>query len=103
MSALEISHSQTVITKGIFNGLPTFPSSDSGLTAVVVGASGISGQHMLRVLAQSPERWRKIYALSRSIPPISESLGQRVVHVPTDLLTEPEEIAKALKQARVEA
>jgi len=94
---------QVVTTKGIFHGLPTYPSSITGLSAVVAGASGISGLHMLRVLSQSPERWSTIYALSRSAPHIPESMAKRVVHVPVDLLKEPEEIAGVLKEAQAKA
>ena len=31
--------------------------------------SGISGYHMVKVLASAPERWSKIYSLSRRPPP----------------------------------
>lgn len=56
----------TVFSSGHYVGLPTF--EEKGLTALVAGANGISGQHMLRVLAQHSDRWSKIYALSRRPP-----------------------------------
>ena len=31
--------------------------------------SGISGYHMVKALASAPERWSKIYSLSRRPPP----------------------------------
>jgi len=49
-----------VQSKGIYHGLPVFPSKHKGLTAIVTGANGISGWYMVKVLAQSPERWTKI-------------------------------------------
>ncbi|KAG4257541.1 hypothetical protein FPRO03_13884 [Fusarium proliferatum] len=53
-------------SEGPYVGLPSF--EQKGLTALVTGANGISGQHMLRVLAKNPDRWSKIYALSRRPP-----------------------------------
>jgi hypothetical protein len=103
METSETLQTEVVVTKGIFTGLPTFPPSLTGLSAVVVGASGISGQHMLHVLSQSPNRWSKVYALSRSLPHIPEDMNERIVHVPVDLLTGPEEIAAVLKEAQVKA
>lgn len=103
METPEASQANAITTKGIFTGLPTFPSSLSGLSAVVVGASGISGQHMLHVLSQSPRRWSRIYALSRSVPHIPKNTDGQIIHVPVDLLKEPEEIAAALRKAQVKA
>ncbi|KAJ6581862.1 hypothetical protein B0H19DRAFT_1116764 [Mycena capillaripes] len=57
-----------VQSRGIYHGLPVFPSEMQGLTAVVTGSSGISGQHMVKALAASPERWNKIYCHSRVHP-----------------------------------
>jgi len=94
---------QTVVSRGIFHGLPTFPSSPefTGLTAIITGANGISGYHMLKVLAAAPERWSKIYCLSRRSPPdyFFEDLGDgaaRVEHICADFLAEPAELAKCL-------
>lgn len=38
---------QTICSKGIFHGLPVFPDDVEGLTAIVTGANGISGTHMV--------------------------------------------------------
>jgi hypothetical protein len=94
---------EEVITRDIFHGLPVFPKSFDGLSAIVVGASGISGQHMLQVLSHSPSRWHKVYALSRSLPQIPQSTSGQIVHVPVDLLRGPEQIATVLKDAKVKA
>lgn len=95
---------QIVVSKGIFQGLPTFPQTPelTGLTAIITGANGISGYHMLKVLAAAPERWEKIYCLSRRPPPdyFFLDLGDgasRVEHVCADFLSEPADIAKTLK------
>lgn len=93
---------QVVYSKGIFHGLPTFPKNVAGLTAIVTGANGISGYHMAKVLAAAPDRWEKIYCLSRRAPPdyFFDGLGEgasRVEHVPVDFLEEPASIAKVLE------
>lgn len=90
---------------GIFHGLPTYDSS--GLqpqTALVAGATGLSGYHMVRVLAASPQRWSKIYCLSSRPPPDNffadlgdDGLG-RVEHLQVDFLSEPPQIAGRLKE-----
>lgn len=33
---------------GIYHGLPVFPEHLEGLTAIITGANGISGTHMVR-------------------------------------------------------
>lgn len=95
--------SQTIVSKGIFHGLPTFPEYDGKkLTAIVTGANGISGSAMVKVLSEAPERWDKIYALSRRPPPKSES--SNVIPVAVDFLDNtPEAIAKILKENEVKA
>jgi nucleoside-diphosphate-sugar epimerase len=93
---------QTVESKGIFYGLPTFPEHDGKAhTAIVTGANGISGAHILRTLVDAPERWSKIYALSRKPP--SGKLSDRVTFIPLDFLDSPEKIAKTLKENKVSA
>ncbi|KAL4905958.1 hypothetical protein BDW74DRAFT_177651 [Aspergillus multicolor] len=42
---------------------------------MVDGATGISGHYMLQVLSQSPERWSKIYAVSRR-PPSAQGIRE---------------------------
>jgi hypothetical protein len=99
------NNKQTVVSRGIFHGLPTFPSTatNKNLTAIITGANGISGYHMLKVLAAAPERWSKIYCLSRRSPPdyFFTDLGEgasRVEHICADFLSEPAELAKSLEK-----
>lgn len=39
---------QLIHSKSIYHGLPVYPESLQGLTAIVTGANGISGNHMVR-------------------------------------------------------
>ncbi|KAK4987757.1 hypothetical protein LTR50_004410 [Elasticomyces elasticus] len=95
--------------KGIFRNLPSFSSDITGLSAIVTGANGISGFHTMRVLLESPERWGKVYAISRRPPPpemmalLPEEHRSRVHHVASDFLSKPEDIASALKDNHVTA
>lgn len=98
------ANSQLVHSEGIFHGLPTYnkDAEHTNLTAIVTGANGISGYHMVKVLAAAPERWKKIYCLSRRPPPdyFFSELGDganRVEHVASDFLAEPSEIGKSLE------
>lgn len=56
-----------------------------------------------RVLLESPERWTKVYAISRRPPPpemmnlLPAEHRTRVEHVASDFLSKPEDIAEALK------
>src|ERR1700722_380481 len=94
---------------GIFKNLPTFSPDIKGLTAIVTGANGISGFHTMRVLLESPQRWKKVYAISRRPPPpemmalLPEEHRSRVQHVASDFLSKPQDIAKALTDAKVTA
>ena len=98
-----MSNQQTVQSKGIFHGLPVYPSSVKGLTAIITGANGISGNYMLRVLSEAPERWTKIYCLSRRPPAIPNGLPAHAEHIALNFLKEPEEIAKVLEEKGVTA
>lgn len=92
--------SQTVYSKDIFYGLPTFPNHDGKkYTAVVTGANGITGAHLIRVLSAAPERWETIYALSRRVP--SGPTPPNVKYLAIDFLKKPEEIAKELREGGV--
>ena len=91
---------ETVQSKGIYHGLPVFSPDLKDLSAIVVGASGISGRNMLQVLAEAPSRWRKVYALSRRLPDFQ---GTNTEHVSVDLLKSPEDIAQVLRSAGVRA
>lgn len=94
---------------GIFRNLPTFPDSVTNLSAVVTGANGISGFHTMRVLLESPSRWRKVYALSRRPPPpemmalLPADHRTRLEHIAVDFLETPDAIAAAMKKANVVA
>jgi hypothetical protein len=89
--------------RGIYHGLPVFPSSLKGLTAIVTGANGISGYYMIRALAENPERWSKIYCLSRRPPAIPGGLPKNAAHIPLDFLKKPAQIAEVLKENGVKA
>lgn len=67
---------------------------------MVIGASGQTGQPVVDVLGANPDRWEKIYALSRR-PPFTDA--KNVEHVAVDLLWEPEQIARLLRQHEVQA
>lgn len=95
--------SQVVQTRGVFHGLPVFSDDIKGLTAVITGANGISGQHMLRVLMQSPERWTKIICISRRPPYINGEIPKVTEHIALDFLSTPHDIAKVLLERGVQA
>ncbi|KAH8893047.1 hypothetical protein GQ53DRAFT_861451 [Thozetella sp. PMI_491] len=96
---------ELVRSEGIFHGLPAYPTDSpeyKNLTAIVTGATGISGYHMLKVLTAAPERWSKIYTLSRRPVPdyFLKELGpgrDRIHHVEADFLADPTTLAKTLK------
>ncbi|KAF2830724.1 NAD dependent epimerase/dehydratase family protein-like protein [Ophiobolus disseminans] len=98
-----MSNQQVVQSKGIYHGLTVYPSSLKGLTAIITGANGISGNYMLRVVARDPERWSKIYCLSRRPPAIPNGLPKNAQHIALDFLKEPDEIAAVLKEKGVKA
>ncbi|USW53394.1 Putative NAD(P)-binding domain superfamily [Septoria linicola] len=105
----QMDRSQVIRSSGIFHGLPTFKATSAKLTAIVTGANGISGYHMakalhtrVRTLVNAPERWAKVYCLSRRPPPdyFFTGLGEnaaRVEHVQVDFLDEPKDVAASLK------
>lgn len=94
---------QQVQSRGIYHGLPVFAPEIKGLTAIITGANGISGYHMLKVLANAPERWTKIYCLSRRPPAIPGGLPKNAQHIACDFLKSPDEIAEVLKKESVTA
>ncbi|KAK0711713.1 hypothetical protein B0H67DRAFT_586144 [Lasiosphaeris hirsuta] len=91
--------------RGIYHGLPTYPANAPalrGLTALVTGATGVSGYQMVKVLAAAPKRWAKVYCLSARPPPDNffRDLGEgarRVEHIAIDFLADPALIARQLK------
>jgi NAD(P)-dependent dehydrogenase (short-subunit alcohol dehydrogenase family) len=92
----------TVYSKDILHALPTFPQHEGrSYTAVVTGANGITGAHIVQALAGSPQRWKRVYALSRR-PPHSK-LPDNVTGVAADFLKSPEDIAQALGKNGVTA
>lgn len=103
------SQTQVVRSSGIFHGLPTYPESPetTDLTAIVAGANGMGGHHMLKVLLDAPSRWKKIYCLSRKPPPNQHgsisSDEDRVQHISVDFLSSAEDIGKVLKEKQVQA
>ncbi|KAL8279721.1 hypothetical protein RQP46_007816 [Phenoliferia psychrophenolica] len=54
-----VPQSSNITTDGILHGLPTYPSGTGG-TALVAGANGISGTHMLRTMAKHPDIWTRV-------------------------------------------
>ena len=83
-------------------GLPSYTqhTASESLTALVTGATGVSGYHLVKVLAASP-RWGKIYCLSSRPPPENffTDLGEgadRVEHLRVDFLSKPSDVVKAL-------
>ena len=100
-----VSKQLVVQSNGIFHGLPTFPDTPEcqNLTALVTGATGLSGYHMVKALAAAPQRWSKIYCLSSRPPPDNffSDLGegaQRVEHLAVDFLDDPSKIARLLQE-----
>jgi len=98
-----LDHQQfQVENDGIYRGVPVYDSSYHGNTAIVAGANGISGAHMLRAMARHPNIWSHVYALSRRPPQMSflQKFSQ-VSHHSIDLLTTPEQVARDLGQAGI--
>ncbi|KAI0009515.1 hypothetical protein F4779DRAFT_617551 [Xylariaceae sp. FL0662B] len=91
----------TIHSDGIYHGLPVFPEDLQGLTAIVTGATGISGTYMLRVLCKDPKRWKKIYALS-SRPPYLD-LPSHVEPITMDFLQDPKTLAQQIRDKGVKA
>ena len=93
---------QTIFSNCIFHGLLTFPDHDGKkYSAIITGANGITGAHMVRVLAESPQHWEAMYASSRK-PPNTE-VAPSVKNLAIDFLTSPDEIARILKKNNVKA
>lgn len=47
------SETLKIYSKDIYHGLPDLSSAPNGMTAVVTGANGISGAHMVRTTGSS--------------------------------------------------
>ncbi|KAK4144951.1 NAD(P)-binding domain protein [Dichotomopilus funicola] len=63
-------------------------------TAIVVGATGILGREIVKQLSKTPEKWKTIYALSRSK---KDEYPANVVHKHVDLLSSAEQMGKDLE------
>ena len=105
------SQIQRVRSLGIYHGLPVYDgsqeSSITGLTALITGASGMSGHHLLKVLLDAPSRWKQIYCLSRKPPPgladgWTSNEKDRVQHISVDFFASPEEIGKMLMEKKIQ-
>ncbi|SPQ19186.1 2c328a9d-3154-4131-bf54-d8c66fa1b544 [Thermothielavioides terrestris] len=68
-------------------------------SAIVVGATGILGREIVKQLAQTPEKWKKIYAFSRSK---KDEFPSNVVHRHIDLLSSADAMAKELQGVEAE-
>jgi hypothetical protein len=91
--------SQVVYSRGPYHGLPKFSQHEGKqYTALVLGASGITGAYLIRVLSRS-SHWKRIVAVSRSKP--HEALPDHVVHIPIDLLGDPTTISEAFKRHNI--
>lgn len=94
---------------GIYRNLPTFDPSITGLKAIVVGATGISGFNTMRSLLDTPNRWETVYAVSRSAPSkemlslLSKEQQDRIKHVSIDLTGSSKQISESLIEAGVRA
>lgn len=103
------SASQPLRQSGIYRNLPTFDPKIKGLKAIVCGATGITGIHTIRALLDTPDRWSKVYALSRSqlseeiLQFLTEEQRARLQHISIDLSAAPEETAKTFKDHGVDA
>ncbi|KZM22460.1 uncharacterized protein EKO05_0000846 [Ascochyta rabiei] len=94
---------------GIYRNLPTFDPSLKDLRALVLGATGISGFHTIRALLDSPRRWSRVYAVSRSplskklLSLLTEEQRSRIKHVSVDMTSPAHDIAQAFRDANVMA
>lgn len=78
------------------------------MTAIVTGANGMGGHHMLQVLLSTPDRWTKIYCLSRKPPSNSldettDGIDSRVEHVVVDFLSSADKVASVLRDRQIKA
>ncbi|KAK4624442.1 hypothetical protein CLAFUW4_06024 [Fulvia fulva] len=94
---------------GIYRNLPQFDPSIKNLKAIICGATGISGFNALRALRDTPDRWSKVYTLSRSplkqemLNLLTEKQRCKIQHVSVDLTSSGDSVAKSLKDAGVDA
>ncbi|TGZ80324.1 hypothetical protein EX30DRAFT_320228 [Ascodesmis nigricans] len=97
------SGTASVYSNGPYHGLPVLPAEARGLTAIITGGNGISGQHLNRVLLSHPDIWTRIISISRRpAEPNTPAADPRVEHIPLDLLSGTSTIATALKSHNVQ-
>ena len=95
------SNRQVVFSRGMYHALPTYPEQHKNLKAIVAGANGISGAFVAQVLGEAPERWSKIYCMSRRPPAVK--LPKQSEFIQSDLLKDPKELGNQLKEKGVDA
>lgn len=89
---------------GIYRGLPVYDSTYHGKIAIVAGANGISGAHMLRAMGRHPDVWSHVHALSRRRPGqtrLPAGFAKNVSHHCIDLNTSPGQVGRDLKDAGI--
>jgi hypothetical protein len=98
--AVSVPKSLVVHSDGIFHGLPEYDASLHNKTAIVAGANGISGAHMLRVMAKHPKIWTKVHSLSRRPP--QEPLPDYFTSHAIDLYhNDPKGVAREFQKAGI--
>lgn len=97
------SESYPLRQSGIYRNLPIFDPAIKDLTAIVCGATGISGFHAVRALLDSPHRWATIYTVSRKplsdkqLSLIPSKLHSKIKHVAVDFASSPQDVGQTLK------
>jgi hypothetical protein len=82
---------------GIFKNLPNFSPDIKGLTAIIMGTTGISGFHAVRVLLESLHRWKEVYAHpSEMMAFMPEEHRSRVQRVALDFPSMPKDTVNAM-------
>lgn len=92
----KLKMAQRITSSGIFHGLPEYDGSETKHSALIAGANGITGAHVVKVLNEHPDRWNNVYALSRKEP--AHPLEGNVKYLTIDLLNSPSAIASQLKE-----
>lgn len=84
---VEVQHVQS---KGIYHGLLVFPDHVQGLTAIVTGANGMSGDHMVSTPShesadmQRPNAPNLVFNFSSVSSASLQSGGQKYTPCPAD-------------------
>ena len=94
---------------GIYRNLPTFDPAIKGLSAIVCGASGVSGFNAIRALLSTPDRWSTVYTISRhplndrALRFFSDEQLSRIKQICIDLTSSAAEVAANLQDSNVKA